>query len=175
MATHYSILTWKTAEEPGRLQSTGPQRVGHDWVHTHTVCGAVVKNPPASAGDTKDEGLIPGLGRFPGVGNCNPLQSIFVPAESHGQRSVASYSPWDCRVGHNWAHTHRTNEPKMGRGKSVILSYSRKSHGASALFLGTLLFGLLSLCVRSPSALRPPSYEEVTLPVEFTQKWRKWQ
>ena len=32
MATHSSILAWKIAqmEEPGRLQSTGSQRVGHD-------------------------------------------------------------------------------------------------------------------------------------------------
>ena len=32
MATHSSILAWKTpwAEEPGRLQSMGPQRVGHN-------------------------------------------------------------------------------------------------------------------------------------------------
>ena len=29
--------------------------------------GAVVKNPPANAGDTKDMGSIPGLGRCPGV------------------------------------------------------------------------------------------------------------
>ena len=34
MATHSSILTWKISwtEEPGGLQSTGLQRVGHDWV-----------------------------------------------------------------------------------------------------------------------------------------------
>ena len=33
-ATHSSILAWKMpwTEEPGRLQSMGPQRVGHDWV-----------------------------------------------------------------------------------------------------------------------------------------------
>ena len=32
MATHSSILAWKTpwAEEPGRLQSMGSIRVGHD-------------------------------------------------------------------------------------------------------------------------------------------------
>ena len=28
--------------------------------------GAVVKKPPANAGDTGDAGLIPGLGRSPG-------------------------------------------------------------------------------------------------------------
>ena len=34
----------------------------------------VVKNPPANAGDIREVDLIPGLGRFPGVGNGNPLQ-----------------------------------------------------------------------------------------------------
>ena len=34
MATHSSILAWRTPwmEEPGGLQSTGSQRVGHDRV-----------------------------------------------------------------------------------------------------------------------------------------------
>ena len=33
MSTHSRILTWKIpwTEEPGRLQSLGSQRVGHDW------------------------------------------------------------------------------------------------------------------------------------------------
>ena len=34
----------------------------------------VVKNPPANAGDVRDSGLIPGLGRSPGEGNGNPFQ-----------------------------------------------------------------------------------------------------
>ena len=34
----------------------------------------MVKDPSANAGDTRDAGSIPGLGRFPGVGNSNPLQ-----------------------------------------------------------------------------------------------------
>ena len=36
--------------------------------------GTVVKNPPANAGDARDVGLIPGLGRYPGGGNGNSLQ-----------------------------------------------------------------------------------------------------
>ena len=36
--------------------------------------GTMVKNPPASAGDARDGGLILGLGRFTGEGNGNPLQ-----------------------------------------------------------------------------------------------------
>ena len=34
----------------------------------------VVKNPLANAGDIRDVGLIPGLGRPPGGGHGNPLQ-----------------------------------------------------------------------------------------------------
>ena len=34
----------------------------------------MVKNLLASAGDVRDVGLIPGLGRFPGGGHGNPLQ-----------------------------------------------------------------------------------------------------
>ena len=40
MATHSSILAWRISwtEEPGGVQFTGSQRVGHDWsdlAHTH--------------------------------------------------------------------------------------------------------------------------------------------
>ena len=34
----------------------------------------VVKNTPASIGDTRDVGSIPGLERSPGVGSTHPLQ-----------------------------------------------------------------------------------------------------
>ena len=36
--------------------------------------GTVVKNLPPNAGDTREAGSIPGLGRSPSVGNGNPLQ-----------------------------------------------------------------------------------------------------
>ena len=36
--------------------------------------GSVIKNLPASAGDTGDASLISGLGRFPNLGNGNALQ-----------------------------------------------------------------------------------------------------
>ena len=41
-----------------------------------------VKNPPANAGDIKDTGLIPGLGMA--------TRYIFLPGESHGQRSLVA-------------------------------------------------------------------------------------
>ena len=41
MTTHSSILAWRTprTEEPGELQSTGPQRVRHDWAITLSPSG----------------------------------------------------------------------------------------------------------------------------------------
>ena len=36
--------------------------------------GSVVKNLPASTGDTGDVGLVPGLGRYLGEGNGSPFQ-----------------------------------------------------------------------------------------------------
>ena len=49
--------------------------------HTHKepmrswwLGGAMVKNPPANAGDTRDEGSIPGWGRSPGGGHGNLFQ-----------------------------------------------------------------------------------------------------
>ena len=50
----------------------------------------MVKNLPANAGGVRDTGSIPGLGRSPGGGHGNPLQWA---GESHGQRSLAGYSP----------------------------------------------------------------------------------
>ena len=38
----------------------------------------VVKNPPANAGDIRDVGSIPGLGRSAGGGHGNPLQYSYL-------------------------------------------------------------------------------------------------
>ena len=46
-----------------------------------------------SARNAGDPDLIPGLGRSPEEGNGNPLP-VFLPGESHRQRSLAGYSPW---------------------------------------------------------------------------------
>ena len=40
----------------------------------------------------RDAGSIPGLGRSPGAG-WQPTP-VFMPEESHGQRSLAGYRPW---------------------------------------------------------------------------------
>ena len=52
----------------------------------------VLKNPPASAGDVRDTGSIPGWEGSPGGGNGNPLQHSCLETP-HGQRSLAGQSP----------------------------------------------------------------------------------
>ena len=57
--------------------------------------GSDGKQSACSAGDL---GSTPGSERSPGEGNGNPLQ--YSRLENPMDRG---YSPWDCRVGHNWA------------------------------------------------------------------------
>ena len=52
----------------------------------------MVKNPPANAGDIKDAGSVPRLGRSPGEGQDNPLQ--YSCLENPMDRSLAGYSLW---------------------------------------------------------------------------------
>ena len=46
--------------------------------------------------DEGDTSSIPGLGRSPEGGHSNPLQYSGLE-NTHGERSLASYSPWGCK------------------------------------------------------------------------------
>ena len=63
----------------------------HVCIHATSQMVLVVENSHANAGDIRDVGLIPGSGTFPGEGKGNPVQ--YFPGETHGQRSLAGYSP----------------------------------------------------------------------------------
>ena len=67
-------------------------------------CMAVVKNPPANAGDV---GYIPGLGRSPGEGNGNPLQ--YSGLENRMERGTwwATIPGVAKRVGHDLVTKHQ--------------------------------------------------------------------
>ena len=52
---------------------------------------AMVKNPPATAGDVRDTGAIPGLGRS--LEEEMATHSSILAGEFHGQRSLEGYSP----------------------------------------------------------------------------------
>ena len=79
MATHSSVLAWRIpwTEEPGRLQSMGVSRFGHNLATKPPT--SIRAFPGGSEGKVSacnvgDLGSIPGLGRSPGEGNGNPLQ-----------------------------------------------------------------------------------------------------
>ena len=78
-ATHSRILAWRipwigtvhgVAKSWTRLNDFRCLRC--TWA---SQVDLVVQNTPASAGDVRGAGLIPGLGRSPGGGHGNPLQS----------------------------------------------------------------------------------------------------
>ena len=50
----------------------------------------------------KRHGFDPWLRKIPWRTAWQP-SSVFLPGESHGQRSLVVYGPQDCRDGHNWS------------------------------------------------------------------------
>ena len=52
--------------------------------------GAVVKNPA----NARDAGSVPGSGKSSWRRQWQTTP-VFLPGKSHGQRSLAGYSPWD--------------------------------------------------------------------------------
>ena len=53
------------------------------------------KESTANAGDGDS---IPGLGRFPGEGNGNPLQYSCLGNPMDRERILVVYSPWGCKT-----------------------------------------------------------------------------
>ena len=84
---------------PFPVNNTELEPLGEVWSFPG---GSVVRNPPANAGDTRNTGSIPGLGRASGEGNGNPLQSSCLE-NPHGQRNLVGCSPWGHRVRHDKA------------------------------------------------------------------------
>ena len=83
------------------------------WLSSITLgfpVGSVVKNPLANAGDVDS---IPGLRRSPAERISTP---VFLPGKSHGQRSLASYSPWGCKELDTAERLYNTNN-------SIIIHY----------------------------------------------------
>ena len=75
---------------------------------------SVVKKLPAIAGDTRNPGSIPGLGRSPGEGNENPLQYSCLenPMDRGARRAIVHGVT---RVGHDL--TTKPPAPKLYQTK----------------------------------------------------------
>ena len=87
-----------------------------------------------------DLGSIPGLGGSPGGRHGNPHQCSCLESP-HGQRSLAGYSPWDHRVGHDLVTKHSTahnNAVSLKEAGKLLQEVQREKYALS-------LFILLSL------------------------------
>ena len=93
----------------------------------------VVKNPPANAGDVRDLGSIPGLGRFHCRGKWQ-LTLVFLPGKSHEQRSLTGYSSTQSQRSEHDGVTNTFSlffESKMKQVMPALLSseHCNENHG----------------------------------------------
>ena len=109
MATNSRIVPWKIpwTEEPGKLQSTGSQRVGHNLAtkQLQTMPFAAIqmdlKIITGFPGDApicqhrrhRRPGFNPWIRKIPWRRTWQPTP-VFLLGEFSGQRSLVGYSPW---------------------------------------------------------------------------------
>ena len=74
--------------------------------YLYRLPSCALKNLPASRGNSRDMGLIPGLGRSPVVGNGNPL--LYSYLQNSMNRRVVGYSSWGRKESdsNEWLNTH---------------------------------------------------------------------
>ena len=77
---------------------------------------AQIKNQPANAGDARDVGLIPELGRSPGEGNGNPLQCSCLENPRDGGAGWAAVSG---------VTQSRTRLKRLSSNSSIVVGVSR--------------------------------------------------
>ena len=69
----------------------------------------MVKNPPASTTDAGRPEFDPWVRKILWRRKWQPTP-VSLPGESHGQRNLAGYGPWDCNESdmteHTYTHTH---------------------------------------------------------------------
>ena len=68
--------------------------------------GSVVEGFAGQCRRHREHRFDPWVGKIPWRRQCQPTPG-FLPGETLGQRSLASYNPWGCKVGHDWVTEHR--------------------------------------------------------------------
>ena len=84
----------------------------------------MVKNPLANAGHTRYVGLVPGLGRSPGVGNGNPVQYSCLENSKHRRvwQATAHGVPKSHTQLSGHTHTHTHTEPLWPLLNSAVVA-----------------------------------------------------
>ena len=67
----------------------------------------MVENPSTNAGDAGDTGSIPQSRKIPWRRKWQPTPAV-LPGKSHGQRSLAGYSPWGLKESDMTEHACRS-------------------------------------------------------------------
>ena len=70
-----------------------PLNVAHMYFLAFSWAALVVKKRPADAVDNKRGGFNPWIGKR----KARQPTPVFLPGESHAQRSLAGYNPQDCK------------------------------------------------------------------------------
>ena len=89
MATHPSVLAWSIpgTAEPGGLPSMGSHRVGHDWSDLAAAAASKFSKTKVTLLNCIHTTT------FIYERKWQPTP-VFLPGDSHGQRSLAGYNPW---------------------------------------------------------------------------------
>ena len=112
--------------------------------------GIVLKSPPANAGDARDTGSIPGSGRSPGERKWQPTP-VFLPEISHGQRSLAGYSPWSLK---EWDMTeHAACKSSLVIRMKRVFRIREGTSQVQALYHVWILFAFLLKCCPDSSQI----------------------
>ena len=73
--------------------------------------------------------VYPWVGGIPWMRKWQPTP-VFWPGESHGQRSLAGYSPWGCRVRHDRATEQQQQTRLQGQNVSADEAFPLSVNGA---------------------------------------------
>ena len=117
--------------------------------------GSVVKNLPASAGDTEDRAWSPGSGKVPRGGHSNPEYSCVLPLKLPWTEEPGGLHPWGRKESQalstriknplSFPQDKRVTEGPQAGGRGWQLSGTRTAQECTALLLRT--------CSPPPSSL----------------------
>ena len=138
MAPHSSTVAWKIpwTEEPGRLQSMGSLRVGHDWVtslsiftfHFHALEKEMATHSSILAC------------RIPGTGEPGGLPSM-----------------GSCRVGHDWSDLAAAAADGVLKSRDITLP--TKFHIVKAMIFPVVMYGCESQTIKKAEHWRIDAFK----------------
>ena len=146
-------------QEPGRLQSMGSQKIGHDWgtEQQQERCISSLPGFPVCASGKEPACLYrihrryrfdPWVGKIPWRRAWQPTP-VFLPRKSHRQRSLVGYSPRDCKESNTTEatyHAQREKNPIRKADGKCLISFWEKEKEEPELTSGrqVTMFGVPS-------------------------------